>query len=89
MKGLDIIGKTGTGQQSTKVGYKSDEYVSSFIGVVGPGKAPIVVGVFVFKPKGYHKASYVACPAFKEIVKRMINLPQYRIRFLKEVALGG
>ena len=89
VKGLDIIGKTGTGQQSTKEGYKSDEYVSSFIGVVGPGKAPIIVGVFVFKPKGYHKASYVACPAFKEIVKRMINLPQYRIRFLKEVALGG
>ncbi|MCD6277454.1 penicillin-binding protein 2 [candidate division WOR-3 bacterium] len=89
VKGLDIIGKTGTGQQSTKEGYKSDTYVCSFIGVVGPGKAPIVVGVFVFRPRGYHEASYVACPAFREIVRRMINLPQYRIRFLKEVAFGG
>jgi len=84
---VDIIGKTGTAQQFVNEKY-SNYYVSSFIGIVEPNRKPLIIGIFVDNPKGWHEASIVACPSFRRIVKRILNLPEYRSSFIKELARG-
>lgn len=82
---VKIIGKTGTGAQSDNDGYKEEDYLSSFIGIMNPEKNGILIGIFIENPKGTHKASIIACPAFKEIAERIIILKNYRNRFIRSI----
>ncbi len=86
ISGIKIIGKTGTGAQSSNSGYDDTRYLSSFIGILNPENDGILIGVFVDEPRGNHKASIVATPAFKEIAERIITLKNYRDRFLRSIA---
>ncbi len=86
IQGLTIIGKTGTGAQSDNSGYTDEKYLSSFIGIVNPEKNGLLIAVFIENPKGTHKASIIACPAFKEIVERILTLNNYRYRFIRNIA---
>uniref|UniRef100_A0A7C4UF72 Penicillin-binding protein 2 n=1 Tax=candidate division WOR-3 bacterium TaxID=2052148 RepID=A0A7C4UF72_UNCW3 len=84
--GVKIIGKTGTGEQGKSTGYSGENYLSSFIGIINPENNGLLIGVFIENPVGSHKASVIACPAFKEIAERIITLKDYRERFLRSIA---
>ncbi len=84
--GLSIAGKTGTAQQYRNGTYDNNLYVSSFIGYFPAAHPEMCVGVFINEPKMVHLASEVTAPAFANIVKRIIALPEYRHLRAYEIA---
>lgn len=82
---IKIVGKTGTGAQSNKEGYTSEYYLSSFIGIMNPEKNGILIAIFIEEPKGAHKASIVAVPAFKEVAQKILLLKNYKYRVIRSI----
>jgi cell division protein FtsI (penicillin-binding protein 3) len=77
LPGISIAGKTGTAQKLDPVTNRhTSKYISSFVGFF-PVEAPrFVLLVMVNEPKGQYYGSQVAAPAFRNIVQRIIGLPQ-------------
>lgn len=73
IKGVDIIGKTGTAQRYIpELGYTNDKVNTTFIGIVKFLKDPIIVVVIFYSPdEGW--SSKTAAPVFKNIVQEMID----------------
>ncbi|MGE3063201.1 MAG: peptidoglycan D,D-transpeptidase FtsI family protein [bacterium] len=77
--GITVAGKTGTAEKaSEKGGYMRGKYISSFIGYFPADKPRFIVMTIVDEPKGMYWASEIAAPMFADIVKRIVNLPDYR-----------
>lgn len=77
ISGISIAGKTGTAQKFDPI---KNEYVSKYIGsFVGffPVESPrYVLMIVINEPKGEYYGSQVAAPVFRNIVQRIIGLPQ-------------
>ena len=77
---LTIAGKTGTSEKAItgKIGYEKEKYTSVFAGFF-PVKNPQYVMVIVYDEADYKSYSYYASlsavPTFKNIVKKIVNLP--------------
>lgn len=71
IEGYRVGGKTGTAQKISETGgYKSNEYVASFIGVAPVNRPRIVCLVVVDDPKGYpYYGGWVAAPVAREIIR--------------------
>lgn len=78
IEGLSIAGKTGTAQKldhNTNT-YSSNSHISSFVGFF-PVEAPRFVLLLVINnPRLGYYGSQVAAPAFRNIARRIIGLPQ-------------
>ena len=62
VKGYDIAGKTGTGEQAdASGGYASNEYVSSLIGFAPASDAEILVYVGLNRTPSGSGKPYIAC----------------------------
>jgi len=76
---LEIAGKTGTGEKAINGVYSEDKYTSIFAGFF-PVDKPEYVMVILFDEADYESYSYYATlsavPTFKNIVNKLINLPQ-------------
>lgn len=81
---LTIAGKTGTSEKaiSGKIGYEKEKYTSIFAGFF-PVKKPQYVMVIVYDEADYKSYSYYASlsavPTFKNVVEKIINLPDIDI----------
>ncbi|RMH84622.1 MAG: PASTA domain-containing protein [Calditrichaeota bacterium] len=90
VQGLHIAGKTGTAQKLNPAtgGYDSGEYVSSFVGFFPVEDPRYVLVVVINSPhKGYY-GSQVAAPAFRNIARRIVGLPDRRPAPEKSVQLA-
>ncbi len=75
IKGIDIIGKTGTAQRLSQDGtYDEGKVNTIFFGVVKFYKDPIVIHVLIEDPINEIWASKTAAPVFKGIVNDMIDI---------------
>jgi len=80
---VSIAGKTGTAWKIEEGSYVKGKYISSFIGVFPYPEPEFVLGVFVDNVEyPYYYASETACPAFREITRRIVTLKGYREKFL-------
>lgn len=79
---LPIAGKTGTAWKVKDGNYVKGRYVSSFIGLFPYPDPEFVLGIFIDDIGTPYYASETACPAFKEIVKRIILYKGYRENLL-------
>jgi cell division protein FtsI/penicillin-binding protein 2 len=74
IKGIDIIGKTGTAQRLSQDGtYDEGKVNTIFFGVVKFYNDPIVILVLIEDPISEKWASRTAAPVFKSIVNEMID----------------
>lgn len=77
---ITIAGKTGTSEKaiSGKIGYEEEKYTSVFAGFF-PVNKPEYVMVIVYDEADYESYSYYASlsavPTFRDVVKKIINLP--------------
>lgn len=71
VKGLEIIGKTGTAQKANKTGgYSREKYVASFLGAVMNLRPRMVIFVMLDEPSKRHKTGgKIAAPVFRNIAK--------------------
>jgi cell division protein FtsI (penicillin-binding protein 3) len=76
IRGVDIIGKTGTAQKADPSGgYSRDKYVVSFIGAIMSTKPRVVILVMLDEPLGKHKTGgRVAVPVFRKIAAGILAL---------------
>ncbi|MEJ2567379.1 MAG: penicillin-binding protein 2 [candidate division WOR-3 bacterium] len=80
---ISIAGKTGTAWKIQDGSYVKGKYVSSFIGAFPYPDPEYVLGIFVDNVEyPYYYASETACPAFRNIVSRIVTLKGYRQKFL-------
>lgn len=81
---LTIAGKTGTSEKAItgKIGYEKEKYTSVFAGFF-PVKNPQYVMVIIYDEADYKSYSYYASlsavPTFKNIVTKIVNLPDTNI----------
>ncbi len=81
---LDVAGKTGTGEKavSGEHGYTEEKYTAVFAGFF-PVEKPEYVMVIVYDEPDYssyaYYASISAVPTFKNIITRILNLPDSKI----------
>jgi len=69
-----VAGKTGTAHKvSSKGGYSSDKYYSSFIGFAPVDSPKIVVYVGIDEPSGYYYGGQVAAPAFRDLIEEVLR----------------
>ncbi len=73
VEGIEIGGKTGTSHISEGRGGYGKRYISSFFGFANDKESKYTIGVTVIEPSKFHFASQSAAPAFKDIVKHLIN----------------
>lgn len=75
--GINIAGKTGTAQ---KLDHEKNQYVSkyiaSFVGFFPVESPRYVLLIAINEPKGEYYGSQVAAPVFRNIVQRIIGLPE-------------
>ena len=77
---ITIAGKTGTSEKSIigKIGYGEEKYTSVFAGFF-PVNKPEYVMVIVYDEADYKSYSYYASlsavPTFRDVVKKIVNLP--------------
>ena len=80
LENLSIAGKTGTSEKSIsgKIGYEKEKYTSVFAGFF-PVNKPEYVMVIVYDEADYksyaYYASLSAVPTFRDVVKKIVNLP--------------
>ncbi len=79
---VSIAGKTGTAWKVKDGRYVKGKYVSSFIGAFPYPEPEYILGIFVDNIESPYYASETACPAFKEIIRRIVTHRGYRERFL-------
>jgi len=74
IKGIDIIGKTGTAQRLTpSEGYQGGKVNTTFFGVVKFMKDPIIILVSIQEPSSETWASKTSAPVFRDIVSDIID----------------
>lgn len=75
IKGIDIVGKTGTAQRLNPngSGYLEGRVNTTFFGVVKFLKDPIVILVLIYDPLKEEWASKASAPVFKNIVSDLID----------------
>ncbi len=79
---VPVAGKTGTAWKIEDGNYVKGKYVSSFIGVFPYPESDFVLGVFIDNIGGSYYASETACPAFRQIARKIVMHKGYRERFL-------
>jgi len=79
---VSIAGKTGTAWKVKDGRYVKGKYVSSFIGLFPYPEPEYILGIFVDNIGSPYYASETACPAFKEIIRRIVTHKGYRERLL-------
>ena len=74
--GVEIVGKTGTGQKAAQSGGYSDEkYVASFVGALMGTQPRLVISVILDEPGGkYRTGGKVAAPVFKRVAEGVLAL---------------
>ncbi|OPZ60355.1 MAG: Stage V sporulation protein D [Deltaproteobacteria bacterium ADurb.Bin510] len=82
MDNYQVFGKTGTAQKIDPLTgrYSGGGYISSFVGgiVDATGKPVLTMMVTIDDPHPSYYASVVACPAFKRITQKAVNIMDIR-----------
>jgi len=75
IEGVEVGGKTGTAQKFDKESkkYKTNGYLSSFIGYAPFDKPEFVLAIFLDEPQMIYYGGEVAAPVFAKIMKRILN----------------
>ncbi|HAF08066.1 MAG: Stage V sporulation protein D [candidate division TA06 bacterium 32_111] len=77
--GISVAGKTGTAEKYIEnVGYRKGYYISSFVGFFPADDPEFTILTLIDEPKNRYWASETTAPMFAEVVKRIINLDEYR-----------
>ena len=75
--GISIAGKTGTAQKLDPIkNIYISKYIGSFVGFFPVESPRYVLMVMIDEPKGEYYGSQVAAPVFRNIVQRIVGLPQ-------------
>jgi cell division protein FtsI (penicillin-binding protein 3) len=82
MNNYIVFGKTGTAQKLDPFtrSYSRDAYTTTFIGGIidATGRLCMTIMVCIDEPHPYYYASTVACPIFKEIADKCVNILDMR-----------
>ena len=84
VEGITIGGKTGTAQRvlSNGKGYSNSNYTASFVGFWPAENPEFVCLVVIESPRNGHYGGTAAAPAFKNIVKRITNIPSRKSKIV-------
>ena len=77
IKGVAVAGKTGTAQRALTSGngYDPNARIASFVGFLPADDPQYVCVIMVENPRVNGWGGYVAAPAFRRVMKRIISLP--------------
>ena len=77
IKGVAVAGKTGTAQRALAggSGYDPNARIASFVGFLPADDPQYVCVIMVENPRVNGWGGYVAAPAFRQVMKRIISLP--------------
>ena len=77
IKGVAVAGKTGTAQRALAdgSGYDPNASIASFVGFLPADNPQYVCVIMVENPRENGWGGYVAAPAFRRAMKRIISLP--------------
>ena len=77
IKGVAVAGKTGTAQRALAdgSGYDPNASIASFVGFLPADNPQYVCVIMVENPRVNGWGGYVAAPAFRRVMKRIISLP--------------
>ena len=77
IKGVAVAGKTGTAQRAltSGSGYDPNARIASFVGFLPADDPQYVCVIMVENPRVNGWGGYVAAPAFRRVMKRIISLP--------------
>ncbi|MEO0288680.1 MAG: penicillin-binding protein 2 [candidate division WOR-3 bacterium] len=83
--GIKIAGKTGTAEKYVEnTGYKKGYYISSFVGFFPVDDPEFTILTLLDEPKNQYWASETTAPMFSDVLKRIINLDDYRFLVEKD-----
>ena len=77
IKGMAVAGKTGTAQRALAdgSGYDPNASITSFVGFLPADNPQYACVIMVENPRVNGWGGYVAAPAFRRVMKRIISLP--------------
>jgi membrane peptidoglycan carboxypeptidase len=75
--GINIAGKTGTAQKfDHEKNQYVEKYISSFVGFYPVESPRFVLLITINEPQGEYYGSQVAAPIFRNVVQRIVTLPE-------------
>jgi cell division protein FtsI (penicillin-binding protein 3) len=72
--GYRVAGKTGTARKLVNKKYRTDRFVTSFVGIAPVSKPRLVVGVMINDPKSDKSGGKAAAPVFAQIMAAALRI---------------
>ena len=72
--GYRVAGKTGTARKLVNKKYRTDQFVTSFIGIAPVSKPRLVVGVMINDPKSDKSGGKAAAPVFAKVMSEALRI---------------
>jgi cell division protein FtsI (penicillin-binding protein 3) len=72
--GYRVAGKTGTARKFVNKKYRTDRFVTSFIGIAPVSKPRLVVGVMINDPKSDKSGGKAAAPVFAQVMAAALRI---------------
>lgn len=74
ISGYRVAGKTGTARKLVNKKYRTDRFVTSFIGIAPVSKPRLVVGVMINDPKTNKSGGKAAAPVFAKVMSEALRI---------------
>ena len=74
INGYRVAGKTGTARKFVNKKYRTDRFVTSFIGIAPVSKPRLVVGVMINDPKSDKSGGKAAAPVFAKVMSEALRI---------------
>ncbi len=74
VNGYRVAGKTGTARKLVNKKYRTDKFVTSFIGIAPVSKPRLVVGVMIDDPKMDKSGGKAAAPVFAKVMAEALRI---------------
>jgi len=74
VSGYRVAGKTGTARKLVNKKYRTDRFVTSFVGIAPVSKPRFVVGVMINDPKSDKSGGKAAAPVFAQIMAAALRI---------------
>ena len=74
VNGYRVAGKTGTARKLVNKKYRTDRFVTSFIGIAPVSQPRLVVGVMINDPKSDKSGGKAAAPVFSKVMSEALRI---------------
>lgn len=83
INGYRVAGKTGTARKLIDDKYRTDRFITSFVGIAPVSDPALVVGVLIDDPKSSKSGGKAAAPVFRDVMSgalRILDVPPDRLQ---------